>query len=268
MNAQKISQYLKEKCKLLSALLLISLSLNISAQSIQPSLDCTEGIIVINGTIVGSGMWCTWVYTPITTNEVLNDPDEMPPGALLVSAACNAHLDQRQNLPASCRHFDPGSINQMDWNSHFLTGMKAMLCQVTPCSNPARNIGAFTSNGDGLALLITRSAGTAYWNTLNSHSIANATLPHIHNHCRSLPEHSFYAYDQQRCYSDALQVMRELSPAAYSAGISFLNSLNILGFSLNLNGSVTNYGEEFLTKLSDFRRCSRWHVQFRQKCPS
>ena len=241
---------------------------NAQSQSIQPSLDCTEGIIVINGQIVGSGMWCTWVYTPVYTNETLTDPDEMPPGALLISAACNAHLDTRHLLPTSCRHFDPGPINQMNWNAHFMSDMKSMLCRVTPCSNQGGQSGAFLSQGDNLAYQILRAAGTTYWNTLNSNNIANAALPHIHQHCQSLPENSFFGYDQQRCYSDALQVMREMSPGAYSAGISFLNSINIFGFSLNINGNITTYGEDFLNKLSEFRRCSRWHVQFRDKCPS
>ena len=264
---QKTTRCFMKKLSLLSVLLLSTLSFNLHSQAIQPTLDCTEGIIVINGQVVGSGMWCSWVYTPQYSHEVIDD-DSLPPGGTLVSQACYAHRNSQSSLPNTCRNFDPGGPNEFNWNFFFMGAMKSMLCSVTSCSNPVSQTGAFQSNSDNLAYQILTGAGRTFWNTRDAGSVANVVMPIIHQHCQTLPEFSFFGYDQQACYSNAIAVMQEMSPQTYSAGLNWLNSININGVSINVNGPFTNFGQDFFDRVSDYAQCAAWHDRLAQLCPS
>lgn len=257
-----------KKILLISLLILLGKITEAQTWNVSTNLQCTRGVIVVNGNVVADTTYCTWLYTPQHSYEVIDDDTLIPPGATLVSKECHDHRNTHSNLPELCHNSDPGNRFQFNWNYHFLTSIKNMLCQVTPCSNPVTRTGPFMSGfNDNLAIEIMLGAGRTFWDTLDASQIPAVVMPRIHAHCQTFPENSAIGYDQQACYNDALDVMRELSPIAHTAGLAWLNGIEIQGFSISINGRLTNFGEDFFNKIAQFEQCSRWFDREQVLCP-
>ena len=251
-----------------SVSLLCVMSFSLNAQSIQPSLDCTEGIIVINGQVVGSGMWCTWVYTPqYEVGDYGVDDPTLPSGAIQVSTACYNHRQTIDSLPAICRFLDTDKPPNFNWSAHFLPEFKSMLCQVTSCTDPANYRGPFRSRAsDNMALQILNAVGSAYWLQYSAESMIPAVRPIIDAQCSRFPPFSFWGYDQGECYQDAVDLARELSPTIYTPMFNWLNSISVHGINFNPSPANPNFGMRFLQKISNFRRCADWQDRLDELC--
>jgi len=199
---------------------------------------------------------------------VIND-DLLPFGAQLVSEQCLIHHSTQGQLPQRCRGEDTGTPPNFSW-TRLLDMFNAMACNHTPCSNflgfGSNPNGVFGTTSDALALQILEAIGTSMWYSGNARTMANAAMPVISNHCRTLPIDSYWNYTRDECYADAIEVLSQFNPQTVTHSLAWLDRISIHGISISPSYSTSTFGSNFSDAVIEYKECANWHIRKRNFC--